>query len=324
MDWREFPRNLIRDIISKLFVAAISSIITGIILFDKVLVNELAYLLLLAILTIGLLVGIIINSYLKKPIAAKFKNEEAALPTIKEMISHTQQELCILSKVGTTVFFAFKEYCDLLAKGKKIKVLIVNPNDAELIKMMDNLYLGTGEENKQTETENKWSALLLKVKVRVNDLYSEKQIDQSQYKNLSNLLNEAKGYRNLILASSEMWNLTRIKANELLQSNGTYILAEDALDLRAYGKSDLPDLKAWIFDDTACLIGHHNEVSLGRENPITCYKSHRAGDSKRHKDNENCQSREIRSIIRIWDFRWALANKINIANSAKNSNVNKD
>jgi hypothetical protein len=317
-------RHLSDEFIIALLVALVYPVITTILsaIFEEQFVNTLAYLWLLAILAIVILAAFYIHSYNKRPVAAKFRNEDNALPKIVEMISHTKNNLRVLSKVGTTVFFASKEYSDLLEKGKKIHVLIVNPNDRILIKTMDKLYVkGTGK-------GHKWHDLLFKISDRIEALYSEDHlIDKSQYEKLRVLLdpNIAKGYRNLIVASLEMWKLTWSRANERLQSEGKH-LSPDSLDLRVYGNSVLPDLKAWIFDDDACLIGHYGEVSLGRENPIDFYNSHRNRGSEGHKikDYKDSQSWEIQNIIDIWNFYFESSKKINNSDLAEDMKENRD
>ena len=122
-----------------------------------------------------------------------------------------------------------------------------------------------------------------------------------------------------------MWRLAWDRANKKRLESKREPLSLDALDLRVYGNPLIPDLKAWIFDDNNCLIGHYGEMNLGRENPIIYYKLHKR--KLKVKDASGIQSLEIQKILSIWKFHFDGSKKIkrlSLAEEESNCNRNKN
>ena len=166
-----------------LLVAVLYPTLTTVVslVFDKQFNGVLVYLWIISILAFGVLFIGYIKSYVNRSAEANYGNEEEALPKTKELISKTENRLLILSKVGTTVFFAFEEYSDLLEKGKEIQVLTANPYDPILIETMNKLYIkGTGK-------VNEWQKLLIKIRDGVNALNKKGLIDKRQHMKLMKL-----------------------------------------------------------------------------------------------------------------------------------------
>lgn len=150
----------------------------------------------------------------------RFKNEVEAMPKIKQMFSKTKRKLCVLSKVGTSIFFSFPEYVKLLEDDPPIQVLMVDPDDKTLIGLMDKIYVH------QTKVKNRWKKMLSQMTTKLEELHDENLIPDGPHKNIKTLLdNEANekniGYRNIIIASIMMWNLAKKQAENVQISSQT-------------------------------------------------------------------------------------------------------
>lgn len=119
------------DWLVKLAFVGIAAALTPFIVRGRVV--PFAYIWLASILLLAALIWRDYRSYATRPFARKFRNEEETYPEIQSLISKARSRVCVLSKVGTSIFFAFREYSALLERGLNLQVLVIDPNDGGLI-----------------------------------------------------------------------------------------------------------------------------------------------------------------------------------------------
>jgi hypothetical protein len=225
------------------------------------------------------------------PFQGRSKNEEQAKSKIMELLKNTERSMDILSKVGTTIFDLFDEYVTLLQKNVKTTVILIDPTDEELLKLINKMFFQTkkASSNHDEKLDN-----LIKSIIKKTSLLSQTgAITEEEHSKLIELLNTAKenGYKTLIEASKLMWEMALKKANEKFASMGNNYTLKT---LEIYYCSSLPDIKAWISDRDKGAIGNYDALNIGRDNPIDFYKP------RNKNDLESCQ---FRNILDVWDYK---------------------
>jgi hypothetical protein len=165
--------------------------------------------------------------------------------------------------LGTSVFFAFRQYSRLLVDERTIHVLIADPDDSTLISVMDKIYVY------QENVANRWARMMSQINGALDSLHADALIRRHGYEKLKAILSGGDGYRNVIIGSIYLWGLAQSTANVRLRSLGRPVTVH-GLDLRVYNV--LPGIKAWIVDDASCALGHYKAIHLGRDNPVDIYR----------------------------------------------------
>jgi hypothetical protein len=293
---KQFSDGII-DILVKVVFTCIAGLVTPLII--SIYVKPLVYvwLALIALLVVLLLRDF--KVYWNRPFSQRFRNEVEAMPKIKKIISKTKRKLCVLSKVGTSIFFSFLEYSKLLENDRAIQVLMVDPEDTDLIRLMDKIYV------QQTEVKNRWRSMLREMQRQLEDLYDNDIIPQGPYKEINTLLNTDGGYRNVIYASIITWNLAETMAiarRRRAKKKGTI----PGIKIKVYNV--LPDIKAWITDDEWCALGHYDALHLGRDNPIDIYKPGR---------KRNAERWQFENVMAVWSYKFNQAREVDIQSASE-------
>jgi hypothetical protein len=225
------------------------------------------------------------------PFQGRFKNEEQAKSKIMELLKNTERSMDILSKVGTTIFDLFDEYVTLLQKNVKTTVVLIDPTDEELLKLINKMFFQTKKAS--SNHDEKLDNLIKSIIKKTSLLFETGAITEEEHSKLIYLLNTAreKGYKTLIEASKLMWEMALKKANEKFASTGNNYTLNT---LEIYYCSSLPDIKAWISDRDKGAIGNYDALNIGRDNPIDFYKP------RNENDLESCQ---FRNILDVWDYK---------------------
>lgn len=272
------------DLLVKLAFLGIAAYLTPLII--KGPIDSLVYVWLVSIITLLVLMVKDLRAYIARPFSKRYCNEEDAMPAIQEMVTHTQKDLCVLSKVGTSVFFGFRAYSQLLENERTIQVLMADPDDASLISLMDRIYVH------QKTVANRWARMVSQIQLEVDALYGDGAFPQTTYEVLKEILVTDGGYRNVIAASIYMWTIAQDMANERLRLAGKPIKVH-GLDIRVYNV--LPDIKAWIVDSRSCALGHYDAIHLGRDNPVDIYRPGRLHHTERW---------QLDNVLAVWRFKF--------------------
>lgn len=275
--------DFIKDALLELIFIGLTGLIVSLIepSFSKVYVPIAILIILFMYLAI-----IYIYNRFNRPFKQRFDNEDSAASHLKKLINSSHEELCILSKVGTTIFFLFEEYVDLLKKGTvKIKILLVDPEYEVLIDLIDKMFID------QSEISPKWRNMIFKIKMYLNDYAKDGIISASDYNNLNQMLDGAKSYRDLIIASHYMWLIAVMVANMRAKNEHFHVTLQT---LEIYYCKDIPDIKAWISDGKNGAIGNYDVLRLGRDNPVDFYET---SPSHHH------ETQQFKNILEIWNYK---------------------
>ena len=235
---------------------------------------------------LALILGVrVYHSYRSRPFARRFRNESEAYDTIAALLEGVHEHVCVISKAGTSIFFSFQQYCQLLERELKLEVLMVDPEDRSLIELMDKIYAD------QKEITKRWDHLLAQIRTSLEDLKLNSNITDEAHDRVYAYLDGCGGYRDLILASVTLWKYAQERANANLHGKGIPVSVH-GLTIRTYNV--LPDIKAWIFDGKACLIGNYDALHLGRDNPIDLYRPSRGNE---------LESWQFENVVSIWEHR---------------------
>lgn len=228
----------------------------------------------------------------------RFKNEEEAIPTIAELSRNSKSKLCVLSKVGSSIFFNFDDYAAVLEKGRPVQVLVADPEDAQLIDLMNRIYV------KQANVSKSWLKMVSQLRSKLEEINDHHDLPEKEYIEIQKMLDQNKdgsgGYKLLIYACIKMWFLAQYVANQNLKKTGS-AFETHGLDIRSYNV--LPDIKAWIFDEGCCVLGNYDALHLGRDNPIDLYQP--------RKDN-GVEHWQFQNVLQIWEFKFEKASSIKI------------
>jgi len=226
-----------------------------------------------------------------------FNDEEQAKPKIIELLRGTEKSMDILSKVGTTIFDLFNEYVILLQKKEvKTKVVLIDPTDEELLKLINKMFFQT---KKSSFYYDRLDNLIKNLIKKTCSLFESEVITKEEYDKLIELFNTAieNGYKPLIEASKFMWETALKKANEKVVSmENNYRLTLNTLEI--YYCSSLPDIKAWISDKDKALIGNYDALNIGRDNHIDYY-------NPRKKDS--LEYYRLQNFIKVWNYKIDLS-----------------
>lgn len=239
----KYAENLLKfgiDFLAAILLASIVAILTPLIVEQGANLNYVfVYIWFASLILVFLLSWKIYQSHKNRFFLPRFKNEEEALPTLTKLIDESNRKLCILSKVGTSIFFNFNDYAFALKKGRIVQVLMADPDDTQLIELMDRIYI------QQTNVSKSWISMLSKLRAKLDDINEKIQLPEKGYSLVRNLLDKNKdgknGYRSLIYASIMMWEMAQQIANRNLSESGS-TLTTHGLDIRT--SSVLPDIKA--------------------------------------------------------------------------------
>ena len=287
------------DLLLKLLFTAVSAALLPLVI--KRTPGPFVYILMSSLLLLTILVVRDIHAYFTRPVVERLKNEEEAIPRIREIIESTEFHLRVLSKVGTSVFFLFRKYSQILAEGKTIEVLIIDPEASSLISFMNEIYV------QQRDTANRWGRLVGQIGVELDTLRGEEEIDAETYTEIENLLESSKeyGYGPLILGSIKMWKTAQKNANQRLRSQEKMVTVH-GLSIKAY--NEFPDIKAWISDNQLHAVGNYDSLHLGRDNHIDIYKKRRYNKP---------QSEAIEKAQEVWRVKWEKARVVDINTNSK-------
>lgn len=237
------------------------------------------------VLAIAMIVRMYV-SYRSRPFSRRFKSEEEAQGTLRSLLRGATNRVCVLSKVGTSIFFSFPDYSQRLEQGVKIEVIVVDPDDHALITLMDKIYV----EQKQIAT--RWGYLISQIRTSLDQLRREEQVSDEVYTKVRSHLDPCNGYGDLIRASILMWEHAEQCANQRLSEQSVPISVH-GLDLRKC--TVLPDIKAWIFDTKQCMIGNYDALHLGRDNPVDLY---------RPGPRTKLETWQFENIVAVWDHKY--------------------
>ncbi|EDN70559.1 membrane protein [Beggiatoa sp. PS] len=292
------------DFLAAIVLASVVAILTPLIIDQEKSLNyTFVYIWLVSLILIILLLLKIYQSHRNRVFSERFRNEKEAMPTLAILASKTNAKLCILSKVGTSIFFAFQNYSFALEKGLNLQVLVVDPNDQSLIELMNRIYV------QQENISKRWTSMLSELRAKLDEIHERFQLPKASYEKVRDLLdekkNENKGYQSLIMASIMMWDLAEDIANKRLAEAGTP-LTTHGLDIRTYNV--LPDIKAWFFDDSCCALGNYDALHLGRDNPIDLYQP---------KNHHGLELWQFENVLEIWKYKFSKAQKFDVSSLKK-------
>jgi len=277
--------NACRDLLFMCLIAIITCIMGG--KYEQILHIIIASFIFLIIYIA------IIKILANPPYPKRFQDEDQAKPKIIELLRSTEKSMDILSKVGTTIFDLFDEYVTLLQKKEvKTKVVLIDPTDEELLKLINKMFFQTINSSFYYDRFDNLIKNLIK---KTSLLFEAGFITKEEYDKLIELLNTAieKGYKTLIEASKFMWETALKRANEKVASMGNnYKLTLNTLEI--YYCNSLPDIKAWISDKDKALIGNYNALNIGRDNLIDFY-------NPRKKDS--LEYYHFQNFLKVWNYK---------------------
>lgn len=287
------------DLLATVMLAAIVTLLTPIILNkDQEVKFNFVYIWIILVVLIVLLLWKIIHTHKNRFFSERFRNEKDAIPTIAKLTDNTDSKMCILSKVGTSIFFNFSDYTNALEKGRTVQVLVADPNDQQLIELMDRIYI------KQTPISKRWLKMVRELQSQLELINEKLSLPRVEYSRIQSLLdgnkNGSEVYRALINASIIMWYLAQMEANRKLKEAGIGFHA-CGLDVRTY--RILPDIKAWIFDEGCCVLGNYDALNLGRDNPIDLYQP---------KKKNGVEHWQFKNVLRIWEYKFSKSKAISL------------
>lgn len=287
------------DFLSAILLASIVAALTPFVVGTNSEYNYIfVYVWVASLLVILLLSCKIYQSHKNRFFTKRFKNEEEAIPTIAELSRNSKSKLCVLSKVGSSIFFNFDDYAAVLEKGRPVQVLVADPEDRQLIDLMNRIYV------KQTNVSKSWLKMVGQLRSKLEEINENHDLPEKEYIAIQKMLEQNKdgsgGYKLLIYACFQMWLLAQHVANQNLKKTGS-TFETHGLDIRSYDM--LPDIKAWIFDEGCCLLGNYDALHLGRDNPIDLYQPRKDNDVERW---------QFQNVLQIWDFKFEKANSIEL------------
>ncbi|MCL1957165.1 MAG: hypothetical protein FWF63_07570 [Fibromonadales bacterium] len=282
----EKSANTSRDLLFMCIIAIITCLIQG--NYEQIIPIAIAFIIFLTIYIV------IIRTLVKAnlPFQERFKNENKAKSKIVELLRGTKKSMDILSKVGTTIFDLFDEYVTLLQKNVKTTVILIDPTDEQLLKLINKMFFQAESPFPYGE---KLENLIENIIKKLTRYFKRKVITEEEYNKLIILLDTARkdGYKTLIEASTFMWETALKRANEKVASMGNnYTLTLNTLEI--YYCSSLPDIKAWISDKDKALIGNYDALNIGRDNPIDFY-------NPRKKDS--LEYYHFQNFLKVWDYK---------------------
>ncbi|MDR1564042.1 MAG: hypothetical protein LBS74_03705 [Oscillospiraceae bacterium] len=262
----------------------------GIVASSFIAIDEKA-LLGIAVIAVGLVsasVIIALISRINRQYTKRFKNESDANRVLIKLLEKKKCDLNIMSKVGTTIFDLYESYLKFLSKeGTSVSIILTDPNDTGMMALLDRIF-----NDKKAGLSVVWRNNVDKMLPKLNELYSNKSLEEEDYNFIREQLTKAKGYADIIRASSALWQAAAKMAGR-----------EDALHI--YYSQTLPDVKAWIFNNSHLLAGYYHATELGVNSHIYYYK-------KRKKSNKNRGTySDFRSYKKLWEYKIESLSKQN-------------
>jgi hypothetical protein len=255
---------LLKDVFLNLVFIGAATLVTGVVGMSIGLFYAF-------ISTIVFMMLFVIIAYIKKyrarPFDKRCPDEENAKKDLKEIIKTANSELIIITKAGTTIFFLFDDYINLIKRSNvTIKVSLIDPLHDNTVNLIDSTII------KEEITSSKWDKLIHDILNEIKILNETKRINDNDCHYLFGLLKNIKSYKQLIIASHYMWLLAIELANEKLNMEGNRVklVSEEILKISYY--KGIPDIKAWVSDGKIGAFGNYNFFNLGITNPIDIYK----------------------------------------------------
>lgn len=106
------------DFLSAILLGSVVAFLTPFIIGQGTELNYIfVYVWIASLFVILLLSWKLYQTHKNRFFTKRFKNEEEAIPTIAELSRNSKSKLCVLSKVGSSIFFNFDDYASVLEKG---------------------------------------------------------------------------------------------------------------------------------------------------------------------------------------------------------------
>lgn len=281
----------IRDIALELFFIGVTAIVTAFLPTESSLSVVVVVILCSLLLYFGM---VVLRTWINRPFYSRYPNEEAARDSLAKIIASTKKQMDIMSKVGTTIFFLFDEYVNVLSRGDvTINLILVNPFDKSLIATLDKMFTDSDAESER------WERMKSNILERIQKLYSNQKITLTDKNELVDTMESFSGYKGVILASIYLWRTALRIADErfshTLKDKGINYSGGKLDSLHIYLSASLPNTKAWISDKKCGVIGTYSSLRLGKDNPIDIYKPNVRNNGQERSYFEN--------ILDEWNYK---------------------
>ena len=216
-----------------------------------------------------------------------FPNEKQAMPEICNLLRATKNNLKIMSKAGTTIFYLFRDYIELLKRpNTNVQVILTDPFSDRIISYIDELAIGNSLTS-QFDVLISDSLACLTLMSRLTD---EEQCDLL-VRGIIALVRRTISYKQLIIASHITWLIAMRVAT---YQNKVSSLLNDSNTLKIYYSDSMPRIKAWISDDKICAHGSYAVHALRIDNPVEFYNA---------KNKDNTSSSQFRECLAEWNAK---------------------